>query len=213
VRHDITAPLISFPVPSVPPSTTYDVAFSVSDTGGAGLQSWRLQHRLLGTPTWSTVASGTTGGSKTPQHVSAEDADDQFRVVAVDKHGNTTISPIRLVSVPVDDDALTYTGTWIGTVAEATDFLATRQSSSEIDATATYSFTGGYVAWIAPGGGTGIAEVLVDGVSQGTVDLGLFSGPRQLVFQHTLPSVGAHTIVIGVESGPGPVSVDGIVVR
>ncbi|HWM13155.1 MAG TPA: hypothetical protein VNO56_01600 [Gaiellaceae bacterium] len=216
VRHDITAPLISFPVPGVPASTTYDVPFSVSDTGGAGLQGWRLEHRLLGTPTWSTVASGTTGGSKTPPHVSEEDADDEFRVVAFDKHGNTTVSPVRLVSVPVDDDALVYTGTWVGTGAAATDFMATRQSSSEVNATATYTFAGDYVAWIAPGDvGPGLATVLVDGVNQGTVDLGLVSGPRRVVFQQSSipppPAPGPHTIVIQVAAGT--VLVDGIVVR
>ena len=211
VLHDITAPQISFPALGVPASTTYEVGFSVSDTGGAGLRNWRLEHRLLGTPAWSAVTSGTTGGAKTHSFQSAEDADDQFRVVAVDRHGNTAVSPIRLVSVPVDDGDLTYGGTWIETEAQATDFLATRHSSSEVDATATYPFTGGYVAWIAPGGGTGIAEVLVDTVSQGTFDLGLFSGPRQVVFQHTFPSVGSHTIVIRVAGGTVPV--DGIVVR
>jgi hypothetical protein len=213
VRHDITAPQISFPVPGLPPSTTYDVAFSVSDTGGSGLQSWRLQHRLLGTPTWSTVASGTTGGSKTHQHVSAEDADDQFRVVAVDKHGNTRVSTTRLVSVPVDDVALTYAGTWVGTGAAATDFMATRQSSSEVNATASYTFTGDYVAWIAPGdAGPGVATVLVDGLNPVQVDLGLFSGPRQVVFQQSaFTTPEPHTILIRVDSGTVPV--DGIVVR
>lgn len=212
VLHDIRPPLISFPAPpGVPAATTYDVGFSVSDTGGSGLQSWRLEHRLLGSATWSTEASRATPGAKTHSFQSAEDADDQFRVVAIDRQGNTAVSPIRLVSVPVDEGALTYGGTWITTDAQATDFMATRRSSSELDATATYSFTGGYVAWIAPGGVTGIADVLVDGVSQGTVDLSPFSGPRQVVFQQTLASMGPHTIVISVDAGSVPV--DGIVVR
>ena len=214
VLHDIRAPLISFPAPpGISTATTYDVAFSVSDTGGSGLQSWRLEHRLLGSPTWSTATSGTTVGAKTHSFQSAENADDQFRVVAVDRHGNTTVSPVRFVSVPLDDQALTYGGAWSGTGALATDFMATRQSSSEVNATASYTFTGDYVAWIAPGGGPGIASVSIDGLFQASVDLSLFGGPQQVVFERSsLPTPGPmHTILITVDSGTAPV--DGIVVR
>jgi hypothetical protein len=214
VLHDITAPQISFPVPGVPAATTYDVAFAVSDTGGAGLRSWRLEHRLLGTPTWSSVASGTTGGPQTYQHTANVDDDDEFRVVAVDRQGNTRVGPVRLVSVPVDDDVPTYLGIWIDTGADATDFMATRHSSSEVGATASYTFEGDHVAWIAPGGGPGFAEVLVDGVgSPTTVDLSLFSGPRRVVFQQSSFSTPGpmHTIVIRVTGGTVPV--DGFVVR
>ncbi len=210
VLHDITAPAIvltSFP--AIPADIEYDVSFTVSDTGGAGLRSWQLQHRPFGTPSWTTVDSGTTGGPKSYHHVSAEDNDDQFRVVAADRQGNSTVSPIRLVSVPVDDDALTYTGTW-ATGGTPDDFLGTLQSSSDANATASYSFNGQYVAWVAPGGG-GMADVWVDGVLLGTVDLIAFSGPRRVVFQHTFASAGSRTILIDVLVGP--VSVDGIIVR
>jgi hypothetical protein len=210
VLHDITAPAIaltSFPV--IPPDVEYDVSFSVSDAGGAGLRRWQLQHRAFGTPTWSIVESGTTGGAKIHHRMSAEDDDDEFRVVAVDRHGNTRVSPIRLVSVPVDDDALTYAGTWT-TGGTPDDFLGTLQSSSDANATASYSFNGQYVAWVAPGGG-GMADVWVDGVLQGTVDLIGFSGPRNVVFQQTFAVAASHTILIDVLVGP--VSVDGIVVR
>ena len=210
VRHDITAPAIvltSFP--AIPPDVEYDVSFSVSDKGGAGLSSWQLQHRPFGTSSWTTVESGTAGGAKSHHHVSAEDNDDEFRVVAVDRQGNTTVSPIRLVSVPVDDDALTYTGTW-ATGGTPDDFRGTLQTSSDANATASYSFNGQYVAWVAPGGG-GMADVWVDGVLQGTVDLIAFTGPRRVVFQHTFALAGSHTILIDVLVGPVPV--DGIIVR
>jgi hypothetical protein len=209
VLHDITPPAISFPALGVPGATTYDVPFSVSDTGGAGLQTWRLEHRPLGTSTWSTVDSGTTVGPQTYQHASAEDADDEFRVVAVDRQGNTRVSPVQLVSVPVDDDALTYAGTWTpgGTLD---DFLGTLRTTSDPAATASYNFNGGYVAWIAPGG-AGLAEVTVDGTTTVEVDLADFSGSRRVVFEHTFASVEPHTLLIEVLATP--VSVDGIVVR
>jgi hypothetical protein len=210
VLHDITAPAIvltSFP--AIPADIEYDVSFNVSDAGGAGLRSWQLQHRPFGTPGWTTVDSGTTGGSKSYHHVSAEDNDDQFRVVAADRQGNATVSPIRLVSVPVDDDALTYTGTW-ATGGTPDDFLGTLHSSSESNAEASYSFNGQYVAWVAPGGGES-GQVWIDGIHQTDVPLYNFTGRRQVVFQHTFASAGSHTILIRVDVPP--VSVDGIIVR
>lgn len=210
VLHDITAPAIALTsFPAIAPDVGYDVSFGVSDAGGAGLRRWELQHRPFGTSSWSIVASGTTGGAKSHHRVSAEDDDDQFRVVAVDRHGNARVSPIRLVSVPVDDDALTYAGTWT-TGGTPDDFHGTLQSSSDANATASYSFNGQYVAWVAPGGG-GMADVWVDGVLQGTVDLIGFSGPRNVVFQQTFAVAASHTILIDVLVGP--VSVDGIIVR
>jgi hypothetical protein len=213
VLHDITAPAIvltSFP--AIPADIEYDVSFTVSDTGGAGLRSWQLQHRPFGTPSWTTVDSGTTGGPKSYHHVSAEDNDDQFRVVAVDRHGNQRISPTRLVSVPIDDDALTYTGTWtMGGTPD--DFLGTLHSSSEAGATASYTFNGQYVAWVAPGGGGGDAraDVWIDGQFAEAVPLYNFTGPRQVVFVWIFASAGSHTIQI--RPVIGPVSVDGIIVR
>lgn len=65
VLHDIRAPAIvltSFP--AIPPNVEYDVSFRVSDAGGSGLRRWQLQHRPLGTSSWTTVASGTAGGVK-----------------------------------------------------------------------------------------------------------------------------------------------------
>lgn len=56
-----------------------------------------------------------------------------------------------------------------------------------------------------------MADVWVDGVLQGTVDLIAFTGPRRVVFQHTFASAGSHTILIDVLVGPVPV--DGIIVR
>ena len=210
VLHDITAPAIALTsFPEVAPDLTYDVSFGVSDAGGSGLRRWQLQHRPLGTSIWTTVASGTTVGAKSHQHVSDPDDDDQFRVVAVDRHGNTRVSPIRLVSIPVDDGALTYTGTWT-TGGTLEDFLGTLHSSSESNAEASYSFNGQYVAWVAPGGGE-TGQVWIDGIHQTDIPLYNFTEPRSVVFQHTFPSAGPHTILIRV--AVPPVSVDGIIVR
>ncbi len=214
VLHDITAPAIvltSFP--AIPADIEYDVSFTVSDTGGAGLRSWQLQHRPFGTPSWTTVASGTTGGSKSHHHVSAEDNDDEFRVVAVDRHGNQRISPTRLVSVPIDDASdppLVYTGTWTQGPGDPLDFRDTLSSSATPNDTMVLTFTGQYVSWVAPGGGDGVASVLTEGAPT-IVTLAGFSGRRTIVFQDTFASVGPHSITITVTGGTVPI--DGIIVR
>lgn len=102
ILHDLRRPTIAFPPPTPPASGTveYDVGFTVSDTGGSGLARWRLQHRPQGTAAWATVVTGTDAGAQTRHYVSTAGAQDQFRVVAVDGHGNTAASPIRTVAVP-----------------------------------------------------------------------------------------------------------------
>jgi hypothetical protein len=215
VLHDVKAPTITLTsFPAVPPDVEYDVSFRVSDAGPFGLRRWQLQHRPFGTPTWTTVASGRREGLKTHHYVSAEDNGDQFRVIAVDRGGNATVSPIRLVSVPVDDDALTYTGTWT-TGGTPSDFRGTLHSSTAAlgTAPATYNFSGQYVAWVAPGGGLGTANVYIDGQYMASVDLGAFTGRRQVVFEQTLASPGPHTIVVDPVIFGYTVSVDGIIVR
>jgi hypothetical protein len=214
ILHDITPPAIaltSFPL--VPTNTTYDVSFQVSDTGGSGLRRWTLQHRPFGTMLWTTVETGSTGGLKTVSFDSAEDADDQFRVVAVDKQGNQRVSPLRLVSVPLDDrnGLLSYTGTWSQSSTAAGDFLDTLSTSSTPTDFVTLTSNEQYVAWVAPGGGVGVANVSTDEPFAVQVNLADFSGARQKVFQRTFTTPPPHTITITVDSGPVPI--DGIIVR
>ena len=213
VLHDITDPTIALTsFPSIPPDIEYDVSFRVSDTGGAGLSRWRLQHRPFGTSVWDTVASGSTGGLKSHHHVAEEDDDDQFRVVAVDRQGNRRVSPTRLVSVPIDDTSpdLVYNTLWTPG-GEPGDFMGTLSSSPNMSDSVELMFTGRYVAWVAPGGGDGIASVLIDGAHAADVTLAGFSGRRKIVFENTFPNVDDHTITITVISGTVPV--DGIIVR
>jgi hypothetical protein len=214
VLHDITPPVIvltSFP--QVPEDVTYNVSFRVTDRGGSGLRRWTLQRRLFGSSAWTTIRTGTAGGLRTVAVNSVENRDDQFRVVAVDNHGNRRVSPVRLVSVPIDDTSasLVYTGAWAPAAADPLDFHDTLTSSSTAsDSVALLNFTGRYVAWVAPGGGTGVASVVTDGPPT-PVTLADFNGRRKIVFEDSFPSVGPHSITITVTSGTVPV--DGIIVR
>lgn len=217
VLHDIAAPTIALTsFPAIPPDVEYDVSFTVSDKGGAGLDSWELQHRPFGAPDWTAVESGTTSGLKSHHHISAEDNDDEFRVVAVDRQGNLRTSPVKLVSVPIDDTSasLVYTGTWTHGAGDPSDFRGTVSTSMEVCCevpTVTITFTGRYVAWVAHGGTEDDwASAFIDGFGQ-TVRLESITGRRKIVFQHTFASVATHTLAIYAYSGAVPI--DGIIVR
>ena len=217
VLHDITAPRITFPAPPVPGSTEYDVTFTISDAGGSSLSSWRLEHRAFGETAWSTVESGTTIGSKSHHHVAAEDADDEYRVVALDRQGNTSVSPIRLVSVPIDDTnpSLIYSGTWTHGPGDPLDFRETLSTSMDVCctlSTVAITFTGRYVAWVAPGATEDdYATVSTEGIPSAPVFLDLFNGRRNIVFEHTFATVGTRTLTIQAITGAIPI--DGIIVR
>jgi len=209
VLHDIRAPVVSFPVPGVPAAPTYDVSFTVSDAGGAGLAEWRLEQRDHGSATWNAVETGTSVGAQSVSFPAAAGDNDDFRVVAVDKHGNSTTSPVRIVSVPFDDGSFTFGGTWTAG-GSPLDFMGTLQTAADPGATASYTFTGGHVALVAPGG-VGSAQVVIEGVVQPGINLASFTGPRQIVFEATFPTATPRTLVLTVLGGPFPV--DGIIVR
>jgi hypothetical protein len=118
------------------------------------------------------------------------------------------ISPVKLVSVPIDDASpqLAYTGTWTHGTGDPLDFRDTLSTSTTPFDTVVLTFTGRYVAWVAPGGGTGAA--IVEGED---VILADFSGRRTIVYERTFGSVGTHSITIEVDSGTVPI--DGIIVR
>jgi hypothetical protein len=94
-------PTVSFPQPPPPVSTTYNLDFTVGDVGGSGLAFWRLEQREPGTAPWALVEPGTAPGAHSVSFTAALPGDtDEFRVVAQDRHGNRTVSPIRQVTAP-----------------------------------------------------------------------------------------------------------------
>jgi hypothetical protein len=219
ILHDIRAPRISFPKVPIPANLSYDVAFSVSDSGGSGLRSWRLQQRDFGTSTWTTIASGTGTGSKSVPVSAAEGDDDQYRVIAVDRHGNRRISRVQTVSLPVDDVSadITYMtnvgGAWTAQSGLPGAFLGTLHTTSTNLDNFTYTFEGRYIAIVGPADcvqgelvidETGASEVLTSPCG---------GGQRRILFSRSVPA-GTHTATFYFDdTSPGPFSLDGIIAR
>jgi hypothetical protein len=69
--------------------------------------------------------------------------------------------------------------------------------NARFGASVSFRFTGRAIAWVAPRGGTrGKVRVYVDGVLKATVDLGLGSGPRRIVFVSDFGGSTTHVIRI-----------------
>jgi hypothetical protein len=221
VLHDVTAPRAFFfgSWTAVPPAPEYDVQFSVFESGGSGLASWSLEHRSFGDTAWSVLASGAAGGSKTYHQIATQGDSDQFRIVAADRQGNRTESPVRTVSVPIDDTnaALAYSSGW-SVFGLTSAFLGTLHSGDDdlLPASVTYTFSGSFFAIVAPTGNDWIdskGSVFVDGNHVGDFfPSDLLEGSRQIVFSRRGLDPGvSHTLRIDVAQAQLPL--DGIIVR
>lgn len=178
---------------------------------GTGVATYELQRRLDG-GAWVDVALPTAGATSTAQDLPARRAV-QYQVRATDHAGNIgswrTGSAFHLRLASERSSAVSYGGTWWTSLSSVHIGGATKTARTA-GKTASYSFTGSQVAWIAPRGPTrGSARVYLDGTYSATVNLKTPTLlPRRLVYTHTWKAVGRHTIKIRV-SGTGRVDVDG----
>jgi hypothetical protein len=163
ILHDLIPPKVSMTtnvlrVWVAHSAPTFELSFSVSDSGGSGLDTWRVQRRRIGTSSWNNVTSGTGGGSKSPM-INGSPGRFQYRVVATDKHGNKDIGPIRRVYIPIDDGALPA-GSFSGTAStNVPNVQAWEGSYTQLDTGGifTYTWTPGtdcLFELIGPGTGT-----------------------------------------------------------
>jgi hypothetical protein len=216
ILHDIRAPKISFPAQPIPADVTYDVTFSVSDKGGSGLKSWRLQQRDIGATTWTTLASGGSGGAKSVSVSALEGDDDDYRVLAVDGQGNRRTSRIRTVSVPVDDASadIVYTGSWIVS-SDPNAFLQTLHRTLTVNDSFTYEFDGSYVALVGPAA-CDTGTVTIDGGAPASIRVLCSFLPRRVLYSQSLAN-GHHTLVFTytgpADSGADSFGLDGIISR
>ena len=221
--HDVAAPRItlgSFPnmTTSASATTDFPVSFTMNDRARSAGVDWRVERRLVGSTTRETAVSGVGVGAKAPTVTGVEGANYLMRVVATDRHGNSTASAEVPVSVPYDDAnaafAAAFAGTWTNTPS-GTPFQGTLHHTVVPGSSFTYTFMGSEIFWIAPGtpiGLPGSATVAIDGGAATTVDPSTSSGERAMVFGASGldPSV-THTVVITHVSGA--ITIDAILVR
>ena len=186
------------------------VAWTATD-GQSGIASAELDHSPNGSG-W--VAIYGPGAVSSPTQYPATAGPHEFQVIATDDVGNTTTSPALIGTLSAyQETAATYTGKWLVSTS-ATPWGQTRYSTQR-KATATLTFTGTDVVWIAQRGPKrGAANVFVDGVKT-HVDLYAVSlSERRVVFVAANLSAGQHTIKIKVKatSGRPRVDVDGFFV-
>ncbi|MEP7378774.1 MAG: M4 family metallopeptidase [Chloroflexota bacterium] len=175
---------------SIPLSITW-----AATDGQSGIASAELDHSPNGSA-WVLVPGGTVS----PTEASYGQGPHQFQVVATDGVGNDATSPalIRTLSEYQETSAV-YTGKWL-TATSATPWGQTKYSTRR-RATATLTFTGTDVVWIAQRGPKrGVANVFVDGVK---THVDLYSATtlseRMVVFIASNLSAGQHTIKIKVK--------------
>ncbi len=127
---------------------------------------------------------------------------------------NATSTPRSVLLSAVHETAATFAGAWSTSTTTTGSWGRTRYATRR-GATATVSFTGTDVAWVAPRGPKkGRARVFIDGVLRATIDLHASSAQaRRVVFSATGLAAGPHTLKIVVRgtSGRPRVDIDGFV--
>ncbi|MGZ4031107.1 MAG: S8 family serine peptidase, partial [Tumebacillaceae bacterium] len=134
-----------------------------------------------------------------------------YRVLAVDPNGvrslpSATIATIRPVNTEESASAISYSGAW--TVERNTKASANMErNTSKANASAQFHFSGSKIQILAPKSNTrGLAEVYLDNVDVGTIDL--YSATptyQQVVFEKKQLSNGPHTIKIVCKGQPSHV--------
>jgi hypothetical protein len=183
--------------------------WSASDL--SGVASYELQRQVNG-GAWSAVSLPSATSTSVTKSLSFGSAY-RDRLRATDGLGNTSdwvYGPSFTPAMAQESSgAITYSGSWT-TAATSGASGGSLASATGAGASATYSFSGSSVAWIAfRGPDRGSAMVYVDGDLKTTIDLSAASVvTRRVAYAFTWSENGAHTIQV-VAVGDGRIDVDG----
>ena len=192
-------------------STTAPVRIRWSATDPSGIASYRL-HRQVNAGTWSTVALPTATSTSIAQSLTLGTLY-RYRVTATDRQGNVASwvagAPFRALLAQQSSTAVLYGGTW-RTVSTSLASGGSLRYATAAGASASYSFSGSSVAWVAYRGPTrGSAKVYLDGVYQKTISLYASTATaKPIVYAARWASVGTHTLKVVVIGTPGHPRVD-----
>jgi hypothetical protein len=219
VNPDRAAPTVGKLARSLPGqvvgSSTVRLSLSWKGTDvGTGITSYRLERSVNG-GSYAPFTLSSAAATSTTVTMSLGSSY-RYRVRARDAAGNTgpyaywaTVTPRRYQESAAN---VQYTNTWSRAVDTNLSGGASRYTGSTSRRVA-FTFTGREVAWVATRRTTGgTAQVRIDGVAIGTVDLdAAATGYRRLVFRRGFSSKGTHTIEIR-PTGDGRVEADAFVV-
>ncbi len=193
------------------------VSWTAATDIGTGVVRYELRRRLDGGD-WQDIALPAATSRSIAQTLPTTRAV-QYQVRATDAAGNAgawrSSAAVHLRQASERSSAIRYARTWKTGVSAA--YLGGALKRSRVPgATASYSFTGSQVAWIAARGPTrGSARVYVDGRSVATVKLYSRSvQTRRAVYTYSWATAGPHRITIRVSGTAGHprVDVDGFAV-
>jgi hypothetical protein len=208
VKLDKTSPVCSGPTTSFTApalsSTTANVPVEVGwacTDATSGIDRYLVQRSTNGGVSWSGFSGYTTATSKTADLVPGTSY--LFRVRAYDVAGRASAWAVSApVTVALTQEPpsgnVVYSGTWTsGSFTWASG--GTVHSSKIAGHAATLTFTGREVAWIAPKHRYyGIANIYLDNVLVGQVDLYAAAFQMRQVVFHQAVSAGTHTLRIEV---------------
>jgi len=210
ILHDLIPPTVSMDtdplrVWETDTDANFEFPFTVSDTGGTSVATWRIQKREPGGAWQDTGVSGAGGGPFNPTVPGEEGTRNHYRVVAVDMHANRTNGPAVLVYIPTDDDNLGPAGVFSNPPTSVANevFFSGGYSPMAATDTLTYTFTapGGDCTFelIGPGDGTWTIEVSADGgLATSVSDTDRDDLPRQTIYSD---GSCATTYVVTVTAG------------
>ncbi len=201
---DTTSPDVNAPEHAFETNSTLDadavpvkVSWSGSDAG-SGIGQYALRESVNGEATYPALPTPLTTSlirSVIPGRTY------QFCASAVDRVWNVRY-PVcaRTVGVVVYEESspeITFDDVWT-TSASSTAYGGRLKSTEVAGGTATLTFTGDAITWVAPlGPDSGEAEVYVDGAKVATVDLySSTERPRQIVFAQSVSPSTPHTLQV-----------------
>jgi subtilisin family serine protease len=189
-------------------STLMAIAWpAVSDA--AGIESYRVRYRKVGTTAWSTITNATTALSATATLTYGQAY--EVQVTARDRGANTTTTTVTTTPKRYSESSTlaTYTGSW--SLVRSTKYQGGKaRATTTAGRKVRYDFTGRSFAWVAAKGPTrGSASVWVDGVKVASVSLYSSSTSyRKVVWAKSWPTAGKHAVTLVVAGTTGHPRVD-----
>lgn len=192
ILHDLIPPTVSMDtdplrVWETDTDAAFNFPFTVSDTGGSGVNTWTVQRGPIGSGSWSNVVSGTGGGAKNSTINGTEGTRLNYRVVATDKHANKRIGPGRRVYIPTDDDDLDPLA-FSAPPTSLSNGVMFGDSFSQMAASDVFTYT------FTPTGGDCTFELIGHGDPTWTIEVSADGGPATTVSDVDIPNLPRQTI-------------------